>query len=560
MESGREAVARKEKAEESEDLRYERNRFVAFAFASADAFLETDVELQVLYATGAVKSLIGIGDDAIIGSNLADAMIARDRARIRAMAAMAQRAGRSGPVLLSAIADDAPPLLELGVTFLPNRKGRLYFTLRSGEARLSQGGSGNKGTEAGGLLNAEDFTTAACDIAAQYHAGGGEAAITLLEITGLNDLESRLGAKGAQELMEDIAAYLQISSVDGAAARLTADRYGVVHKADLNVSALESSLAERAKSADPKGKGVSIGAQHVDLNDTELSETDLAKAVIYTITRFAENSGDLTVSDLKDSYRSMLDETRGKIAEFKRMIANQQFDVAFQPIVDLSTGAVHHYEALMRIKSGGENSSPYDTITFAEGAGVIQELDLAMCRQVIWNLKAVGDPTVAAAINLSGRSLGTPGFIESLTAMLKKNEILRQAVMFEITESSQIDDLEATNKVVQELRRLGHKVGLDDFGAGAAAFQYLNALQVDCVKIDGYYVQESGRSERGKAFLRSIVMLCSDLEIETVGEMIETREDAEYLKSLGVHYGQGYYFGRPKIGLPGVPQSKVTAA
>ena len=97
------------------DLRYERNRFVAFAFALADAFLETDLDLTVLYATGAVKTLTGIADEAVIGSCLVDALAPRDRARLRAMAETAKSSGRAGPVLLSAAGGGAS-MLELGVT------------------------------------------------------------------------------------------------------------------------------------------------------------------------------------------------------------------------------------------------------------------------------------------------------------------------------------------------------------------------------------------------------------------------------------------------------------
>lgn len=546
------------KSDSTDALRYERNRFVAFAFASADAFLETDLDLQVLYGTGAIKGLMGIGEEAMLGTNFADAVIQRDRARMRAMAVTAKTTGRAGPVALAPVTEGAADLVELGVTFLPNRSGRLYFTLRKLNAR-EQRSHRPTDSEAGGLMNVEDFTSLACDIASQGR-DGGTATMTLLDITGLDTLEASLDAKAAQELMDDVAAHLQINAIGGAAARLSGDRYGVVHKSDLDIAALSGSLTTLAKDSDPNGKGVSVGSHQFDLEDQELSETDLAKAVIYTISQFAEQSGEFTVTDLKASYAGMLDQTRGKIAVFRKMIANQQFDVAFQPIVDLATRGVHHYEALVRMKGKDAGASPFETITFAEGAGVIQEFDLAMCRRILWDLEAIEDPQMTIAVNLSGRSLQTPSFVENLSKLLKKNESYRQGLMFEITESTRIENLEETNKIVQELRDLGHKVCLDDFGAGAAAFQYLRALQVDCVKIDGIYVLESNHNKKSQAFLRSIVSLCRDLDIETVGEMIETEDTARYLQKLGVHYGQGYHFGRPEIGLSQLQTRSTSAA
>lgn len=543
----------------SDALRYERNRFVAFAFASADAFLETDMELRVKYATGAVKALIGVGDDAVIGTSFAEALCQRDRPRLRAMGAMAQTAGRAGPVVIAPAAEVGTPAVEVSVTYLPNRRGRLYFTMKRQDSRNHKRRRDAEGREAGGLMNAEDFASLASDLAAQNREGG-DATMTLLEVTGLDALGAKLDAGTAQGLMEEVAAYLQIHAIDGAAARLSGDRYGVVHKNDLDIGALEGTLTSLAKETDPQGKGVSVGSQQIDLDADELSETDLAKAVIYTISQFAEHGSEFTVADLRDSYAGMLDETKGKIAVFRRMISNQHFDVAFQPIVELETRHVHHYEALVRMKGTGAKVSPFETITFAEGAGVIQEFDLAMCRRILWDLAAIEDPDLMIAVNLSGRSLQTPSFVDQLGALLKTNEPYRKNIIFEITESSRIENLDETNTIVQELRKMGHKVCLDDFGSGAAAFQYLRAFQVDCVKIDGIYVQEAGDSAKSQAFLRSIVSLCHDLGIETVGEMIETDSVARYLQGLGVVYGQGYHFGRPEIGLTKLKVKRTNAA
>ncbi|MBT6913024.1 MAG: EAL domain-containing protein, partial [Rhodospirillaceae bacterium] len=94
-------------------------------------------------------------------------------------------------------------------------------------------------------------------------------------------------------------------------------------------------------------------------------------------------------------------------------------------------------------------------------------------------------------------------------------------------------------------------VCLDDFGSGSSAFQYLNALDVDCVKIDGIYVQEAQASAKGKAFIRSIATLCKDLGIDTVGEMVETDASADFLREVGVRYGQGYLFGKPTKDISG---------
>ena len=122
--------------------------------------------------------------------------------------------------------------------------------------------------------------------------------------------------------------------------------------------------------------------------------------------------------------------------------------------------------------------------------------------------------------------------------MLKDCGDIRDELMFEVTESAKITDLESTNAFLQSLRDLGHHVCLDDFGAGAAAFQYLRALDVDYVKIDGVYVREEFTTPNGKVLLKSMASLCSDLKIQTVGEFVETEEVAQFLHQVGVNYGQ----------------------
>ena len=137
----------------------------------------------------------------------------------------------------------------------------------------------------------------------------------------------------------------------------------------------------------------------------------------------------------------------------------------------------------------------------------------------------------------------------ALHKMLKPCDDIREELMFEVTESAKITDLDATNTVIQSIRGLGHHVCLDDFGAGAAAFQYLRALQVDYVKIDGIYVREALTKPNAPAFLRAMASLCKELGIETVGEFVETDEIAKFLVQVGVQFGQGYLFGKPGMGV-----------
>jgi EAL domain-containing protein (putative c-di-GMP-specific phosphodiesterase class I) len=120
----------------------------------------------------------------------------------------------------------------------------------------------------------------------------------------------------------------------------------------------------------------------------------------------------------------------------------------------------------------------------------------------------------------------------------------RKRLIVEVTETSALADIEAANRRLAALRETGIKVCIDDFGSGAASYDYLRKLTVDAVKIDGSLVRDLETDELGRDLLRNIVELCRSMKLETIAEMIETEGVVTELKALGVEYGQGWLFGR----------------
>jgi EAL domain-containing protein (putative c-di-GMP-specific phosphodiesterase class I) len=235
------------------------------------------------------------------------------------------------------------------------------------------------------------------------------------------------------------------------------------------------------------------------------------------------------------------------MAVLRRIIAEDGFNIAFQPIVELATRRINHFEALVRFNGVPDRDSPYDMITFAEATGLICDFDLAMCRKVLsWLALRGAERPLAVAANLSGRSLANVSFVAALHDLLKSYPDVRSRLIFEITESARITDLTLANRFIQGLRQAGHKVCLDDFGAGAAAFQYLRALEVDVVKIDGQYLQSAFDGNKSKAFLKAMAGLCRELGVDTIAEMVEDESYLPLLKECGIRYAQGYLFGRPE--------------
>ena len=544
-----------------DDLRSDRDRFVAFAFSAADAFLELDDDNKVIYAVGATQWLAGVTPDKLTDLSFLSMVSQEDRLLLEASLATAKRQGRFGPVNMRVLKQNSEPMrVAVFGTSLPTHQGHTFLALAAqrlvSTAQTPDAAALDAET---GLLNKDAFSDVANEALKAGKAAGMNYNMTLIDMDGLDKLKDKLGEAG-EDLLHDISAHLQANSVNGASAgRIDDGKFGLVHEPGLDVAALEKSIEEKTKEADPTGEGMEVGAATVDLEAT-MSEEDNAKALLYTINKFSESKGDFTIGELTEGYKTMMDETQEKIIAFKKTINAGDFDALYQPIVELSTRFVHHYEGLARLRVSGPEASPFAFITFAEEVGVIGDFDIAMTRKVankIMTARQEGE-ILSVAVNISGRSIESPMFVDELHDYLKPCSSIREELIFELTESSKIEDLETTNNIIQGIRELGHHVCLDDFGSGAAAYQYLRALEVDYVKIDGIYVQEALSTKNGKAFLKSMATLCTDININTVAEFIEDEETASFLQEIGVRYGQGYLFGKPGVSTSGTQHREAS--
>lgn len=231
----------------------------------------------------------------------------------------------------------------------------------------------------------------------------------------------------------------------------------------------------------------------------------------------------------------------GDAVEFVDIVQRRAYSVACQPIVQLSNGEALKHEVLVRFEAG---VSPAKLIAAAEAHGVIAALDLAIARSAISYLAAGGSFNLS--VNLSALTLGNKAAMTELALLLARAEIERARLSFEVTESAELTDLEGANLAIQLLRRRGHAVWLDDFGAGFASISYLQALDVDGVKIDGRYMRQALTSIRDERLFRGIARFIGDMGMGTVAEMIEEPAQRDLAIELGLTGGQGYLFSRPE--------------
>lgn len=374
--------------------------------------------------------------------------------------------------------------------------------------------------------------------------------MTFFAADGFDQLRDRMGGAAERELLATVGSLLRANSFNGdAAGRIAPDRFGLLHNPDLDISSLAKQLSSVIRHVDGDNTGVAIHSATVDIDNSSLDEHDVAKALVYTINRFRHlNPADFTLKSLSASISTLAREAVETVASFRRAIAQDEFDIAFQPILEVRTGQIHHYEALARFRNGTGSRTPYEQITFAEETGLIAEFDLAMARKVIRWLGSI-PPTnrhdVCVAVNISGASVSSLAYLSELDVLLNDNLWARGRLMFEITESARMEQLGPANTFIQRLRSNGYPVCLDDFGAGAANFEYLSRLEVDIVKLDGTAIRNARQGHKGKAFLKALVGLCHELNVATIAEMVEDEPAFDFVRQCGVEYVQGHLFGEP---------------
>jgi len=402
--------------------------------------------------------------------------------------------------------------------------------------------------EDSGLLDQKSFVEAAQTRIQQTSPAGEAVEMTMLDMDQLQELANSLGNEDAGHLMQSVGSYLKSTSIGGdTAGRISDNKFGIVHNADLKVEDLQNKLSEMASNASGGKVDLDIKAATMEVDADNISDEDLANGLAYTINQFKNARGaDFSMDTLTRNMSELVSEAQDKITTFKQVVKDREFFIAFQPIIGTRDGKIHHYECLARFRGEHAGKSPYEYIVFAEETGLIPEFDLAMVKTALqWLGQQPRGNKTSVAVNVSGYSVGDLTYVKGLMQLLKDNAWSKGALMFEITESARLDDLSDANRFIQNLRKMGFKVCLDDFGAGAASFQYLSTLEVDIVKLDGSAIRNARKAPKGRSFLIALGNLCRDLKVETIAEMIDDPEGLLFVRECGIGFVQGYLFGKP---------------
>jgi diguanylate cyclase (GGDEF)-like protein/PAS domain S-box-containing protein len=235
----------------------------------------------------------------------------------------------------------------------------------------------------------------------------------------------------------------------------------------------------------------------------------------------------------------------------RRAIERDELRVHYQPEVELETGRVVGVEALVRWAHPDRGLvPPGEFIPVAEDTGLIAPIGewvlREACRQAHAWQGVYGDAPLRMAVNLSGRQLAHEGLRDTVANALADADLPPELLCLEITESALAEDPDAARETLLSLRRLGVCLAIDDFGVGFSSLSQIRQLPpVDVIKIDRSFVSGIGQNREDEAIVASVISLARALEVETIGEGVETAEHAMALRELGCDHAQGFHFARP---------------
>jgi EAL domain-containing protein (putative c-di-GMP-specific phosphodiesterase class I) len=247
---------------------------------------------------------------------------------------------------------------------------------------------------------------------------------------------------------------------------------------------------------------------------------------------------------------SVLEEAQLR-ADLERGLEHEEFVVLYQPVVDMQTQRLISVEALVRWQHPRDGLlGPHHFIAAAEANGLIVPLGRWVLREACaqlaqWRATAPDAAGLHVNVNLSARQFQYAGLVDDVSAALADAGVDPASLTLEITESMLMADIETAKATLHALRRLGVRLAIDDFGTGYSSLSYLKQLPVDVIKIDKTFVDEVHVDDDDVALVDAVAGLGQALKMQTVAEGIETGEQWDTLRRLGIDHGQGYLFGRP---------------
>ncbi|WP_375383079.1 putative bifunctional diguanylate cyclase/phosphodiesterase [uncultured Sphingomonas sp.] len=381
-------------------------------------------------------------------------------------------------------------------------------------------------------------------------------AILFLDLDRFKVVNDSLGHLAGEVLLKEIARRLKTCvRPQDTLARIGGDEFALLveEAADLGVPiALAERILEALRPPVRVGRqdvfpSTSIGIVRSSSRDTQpealIRDADIA---MYA----AKRSGFGQYAIFSESMHAEATAMLTLQSDLKLAIERQEFEVAYQPIVDPQRGLIKGFEALLRWQHPTRGTvSPAEFVPIAEEIGVIRQIDRWVmneaCAQLAKWRALFPDADLGVSINTSATEFNDPRFLSELKDTIARFSLPPRALELEITESIFLHPDPRIESILTDIRAHGVRIGLDDFGTGYSSLSYLNRYPTDTIKIDQSFIRSLCSDDRTLAIVVLIIQLARTLNVEVVAEGVETEEQAELLASMSCSLAQGYFFSRP---------------
>ena len=388
----------------------------------------------------------------------------------------------------------------------------------------------------------------------------GRVSLLLIDLDDFKKVNDTLGHMAGDDFLRAVAQRMTtVVRPSDTLARLGGDEFAVLVEDldDLGLNTMAQRLLETVKTPVRIADSDLIGSASIGIATTKAGEASDADA-----TEELMRDADLAMYAAKGAgrdrvavfdpsmYATAVAEAEAR-TDLERALANDEFVVVYQPIVDLPSGLVIGVEALARWQHPTRGLlSPDMFIGHAERTGLIVPLGAEVlriaCLEVAgWHRDIPGAGQIRVSVNLSARQFQEPDLLDTVRSALAESGIDPGRLVLEITESMLMQDIEATIVTLHQLRDLGVRIAIDDFGTGYSSLSYLRRFPIDILKIDKAFIDGITIDQDDATLAQAVVGLGQALSLQTVAEGIESADQKAMLSELGCTYGQGYLFARP---------------
>ncbi|WP_074116716.1 EAL domain-containing protein [Bradyrhizobium sp. AS23.2] len=405
-----------------------------------------------------------------------------------------------------------------------------------------------------GLPNRAFFLARLDEMNKALKASGSTFSILILDLDRFKNVNDSLGHGAGDVLLRQVAQRLKSAlRATDVLARLGGDEFAIILEGCEDQRACATELAGRIARlvAEPfllpghrveigTSIGIAIAPDHGSDQEQLLRKADLAL--------YRSKSAGRDCFTVYDEAMSAELEARSTLeGDLRDAIARCQLEVHYQPFVDANSGARRGFEALVRWRHPTRGLIPPDQfIPLAEETGLIVPLGEFVLRRACADA-ATWPSDLMVAVNLSPIQFKEAELFGMICAALADSGLPPQRLEIEITESVLLERGVENHAFMERLKSVGIELALDDFGTGYSSLSYLTAFPFDKIKIDKCFIRNLTHQPRSSAIIAAIVTLARGLDMSVTAEGVETFEEFEALKALGVNFAQGYLFGRPQL-------------